>query len=306
MSWGNIYRPLCSSIVLCSLLVVVFRNHFVQSYTIQVQWILEAVFARLGVRHQARNFGMGGLGTIHNGLGAGSIYGPDVDILMWDSGMTEKDKAGQDLLHRQYILGGQKVPVLWSLALSPIMELHLNAGADVGYPGEGAQGVPKANTVEELNALPWAVQYMKCDDDLKQSCKGHEYNGTCWLERDDYTPTTKQGSYPGGRAGWHPGNRHHQLRGRVLAFTILSALHDALTLWRNADGYELPDKAWHVTEHYETIRAKTAADTGACHGQFSQSHLEFACKYPVKVRAIFTIRFTGMFVSNATKHVDTT
>jgi hypothetical protein len=53
-------------------------NHFQQSYTLQVQWILEAVFARLGVRHQARNFGNGGLGTVQNGMGSGSVYGPDV------------------------------------------------------------------------------------------------------------------------------------------------------------------------------------------------------------------------------------
>ena len=26
------------------------------------------------------------MGTLHNGLAAASIYGPDVDILMWDSG----------------------------------------------------------------------------------------------------------------------------------------------------------------------------------------------------------------------------
>lgn len=39
-------------------------NMFVQSYTTQVQWILEAVFARLGVKHTARNMANGGLGTI--------------------------------------------------------------------------------------------------------------------------------------------------------------------------------------------------------------------------------------------------
>lgn len=60
-------------------------NHFTQSYTLQVQWLLEAVFARLGVKHEARNFGMGGLGTGQAGVAAGSLYGPDVDVLMWDS-----------------------------------------------------------------------------------------------------------------------------------------------------------------------------------------------------------------------------
>ena len=91
------------------------RNLFQQSYTLQVQWILEAVFARLWVRHQSRNFGNGGLGTAHNSLGAASVYGPDGNVLMWDSQMTEGDGQSIDLMHRQQILGGSKVWVVWGL-----------------------------------------------------------------------------------------------------------------------------------------------------------------------------------------------
>lgn len=43
-------------------------NLFVQSYAVQVQWIMEAIFARLGVRHQAKNFANGGLGTVQVSL----------------------------------------------------------------------------------------------------------------------------------------------------------------------------------------------------------------------------------------------
>jgi hypothetical protein len=61
-------------------------NHFQQSYTLQVQWILEGVFSRLGVRHQSRNIGLGGMGTTQSGLATKSILGHDVDMLLWDSG----------------------------------------------------------------------------------------------------------------------------------------------------------------------------------------------------------------------------
>jgi hypothetical protein len=61
-------------------------NHFSQSYSLQVAWIMEPIFARLGVKHQSRNFGNGGLGTQQNAIAGGSLYGPDVDLLMWDSG----------------------------------------------------------------------------------------------------------------------------------------------------------------------------------------------------------------------------
>eukprot|EP00980_Cylindrotheca_fusiformis_P009916 scaffold2194_cov130-Cylindrotheca_fusiformis.AAC.12 len=60
-------------------------NHFRQSYMMQFHKVLEPIFARLGVKLITRNAGMDGLGTIHNGLGSGSIYGDEVDLLIWDA-----------------------------------------------------------------------------------------------------------------------------------------------------------------------------------------------------------------------------
>ena len=44
------------------------------------------IFARLGVKLVTRNMAQGGLGTMHSSMGSGSIYGDDVDLLLWDSG----------------------------------------------------------------------------------------------------------------------------------------------------------------------------------------------------------------------------
>jgi hypothetical protein len=94
-SWDNLKRRLLHAIMTEDVFVFAMGghsaaaghgNHFQQSYTLQVQWILEALFARLGVRHQSRNFGLGGLGTTQSGLAAKSFFGHDVDMLMWDSG----------------------------------------------------------------------------------------------------------------------------------------------------------------------------------------------------------------------------
>lgn len=89
-------------------------NHFVQSYTLQIQRILEPVLARLNVYHQSRNFAMGGLGTIQSSLGMMDLYGSDADILIWDSGMTEQDKESRDYYTRVALLRDTgKVPVIW-------------------------------------------------------------------------------------------------------------------------------------------------------------------------------------------------
>jgi hypothetical protein len=95
-TWAGLKRRLLHAIITEDSFVVAMAGHsaaaghgnlFQQSYTLQIQWILEGVFARLGVKHEARNFGMGGLGTSQNGMAASSIYGHDIDFLHWDSGM---------------------------------------------------------------------------------------------------------------------------------------------------------------------------------------------------------------------------
>ena len=55
-------------------------NHFQQSYTLQFQKVMEPIMARLGVKLMSHNLGYGGLGTVHSTLGAGDIYGKEIDI----------------------------------------------------------------------------------------------------------------------------------------------------------------------------------------------------------------------------------
>jgi hypothetical protein len=90
-------------------------NHFQQSYTLQVQRVLEPVLARLGVYHQSHNFGVGGMGTIQNALGSADLYGPELDVIIWDSSMTENEDSMRDLFARTAFLTGDRVPVLWGV-----------------------------------------------------------------------------------------------------------------------------------------------------------------------------------------------
>jgi hypothetical protein len=88
-------------------------NHFQQSYTLQVQRVLEPVLARLGVYHQSHNYGVGGMGTVQNAMGSADLYGSELDVIIWDSSMTEPEDSVKDLFVRTAFLTGNRVPVLW-------------------------------------------------------------------------------------------------------------------------------------------------------------------------------------------------
>lgn len=301
-SWEGLKRRLLHAIMTEDSFIFAMGGHsaaaghgnlFQQSYSIQLQWIMEAVFARLGVRHVAKNFANGGLGTIQHGLAAASVYGPAIDMLMWDSSMTEGDGPSIEVFARQGLIGGVKVPVLWGLKSDVSKPFNMGADVDVGMLGRGTYGLKKAEKFEDLESIPWAARYMKCDGDLNEVCGQNKYTAHCWDEnRTDVAPPTKQAGFPGGRAKWHPGSREHQLQGRVLTFTILQALKEALVTWSEVDNFELPDDQWHLTEWYDIIRSKLEAlgpGFGFCHEE-ADNDLDWVCRYPVKGRTEFTPR----------------
>jgi len=267
-------------------------NHFTQSYTLQVQWILEAVFSRLGVRHQARNVGLGGLGTTQTGVATKQILGHDVDVLMWDSGMTEKEAEARDMFFRQGILGGGKVPMLMTASSRHDVMSMLNKNVDADILMLGEQTVlTQGDSLDEVKKLPWAAQYVRCGSEISGICRDNEYMGQCWIERDDFKPPKKQGKV-GGRAKWHPGNRKHQIIGRSIAFIILEALKEALAMWNDAKDYNLADDVWHVTSIYDNTRSKVEMldpKVGSCN-KYKEKFTDFMCNTAVKARAEFTPR----------------
>lgn len=175
-------------------------NHFAQSYTLQLQRSLEPIFARLGVFHQCRNIGMGGLGTSHNALASQSIYGGDNDILMWDSSMTERDGKVTDLFERQAYLGGSRVPALIGAPYGPYYDYKYNVGqySSMVYLA-GSAGLQQSTDIKQVETLPYAMRWSVCSRDFGPTCRSREYNGVCWIERDNVTPAVKQ-IVMGGRA----------------------------------------------------------------------------------------------------------
>lgn len=262
-------------------------NHFQQSYTLQFQRVMEPVFARLGVRHFSRNICYGGLGTIQNAMGARDIYGRDIDILVWDSSMTENTNPDIDLFARQGLMGSDRAPLLFTGSKADIFgSLGEHADADYMVYGTGMAAIPKVEGPEQAEKIAWAARYLHCEAEWTSLCKENRYNGTCWIDRPDFTPPTKQNAEPGGRASWHGGNREHQLTGRILSFTVLRALKESIEIWDKQDDKILEDEMWHVTSYYQNIQTKVRnlpENIGTCN-EINERLPNVFCKYPFHVR----------------------
>jgi hypothetical protein len=200
----------------------------------QFHKIMEPVFSYLGVQLISRNLAQGGLGTIQSSLGSADIYGDEIDFMVWDSGMTEgRDEKAVDMFGRQALMGN-RVPVLWSLNANLLEMYHEHCDADVGLHGTGEVGIAVTKDEAHADELPYASQYFLCNEEHGGMCSDHKYSAKCWVDRPDVTPPRKQGAKPGGQASWHPGFRWHQLTGRVLAYTVLSGLKEAIGTWKSA------------------------------------------------------------------------
>ena len=235
-------------------------NHFNQSYMMQFHHVMEPVFEHLGMKLITRNMAQGGLGTLQNALGAQSIYGDEIDMMLWDSHMTEPGKWEFDLFCRQALLGSKRAPFLLGLGAEfDVLKVLHEAGADVGGLGSGISGVFVTTDEKQAETLPWAVRFLNCAKERLDLCDSNKRRIQCWVDREDVIPPTKQqeGIRTTGGAGWHPGFRSHQLTGRVLAFFVLQALDEALHQWLDitiTQGHPLPDEYWHVSDYYDRIQ----------------------------------------------------
>eukprot|EP00816_Leptocylindrus_hargravesii_P013506 CAMPEP_0196824974 /NCGR_PEP_ID=MMETSP1362-20130617/92791_1 /TAXON_ID=163516 /ORGANISM="Leptocylindrus danicus, Strain CCMP1856" /LENGTH=911 /DNA_ID=CAMNT_0042205337 /DNA_START=109 /DNA_END=2844 /DNA_ORIENTATION=+ len=271
-------------------------NHLAQSYTLQISHVLEPVFEKLGVKFHARNMAHGGLGTLESGLGSGDIYGREVDMIIWDSSMTENSVPAHDLFNRQALIGGNRSPMIYSFFANTqyLIGLAKNFGVDIGgMINPNFEGFPETESEEQAKTMPDALAYLHCSKENQSLCNQHKYRTQCWVERDDVTPPTKQLPAVDGRASWHPGFRTHRIIGRGITMLILSALENALTQWSEVtiyQGHPLPDENWHVTNYYEDIRTKVnaAASSSPCAEWFDW--MPRLCSTPLKARTEFSPR----------------
>lgn len=245
------------------------------------------IFARLGVELVSRNVAQGGLGTIQGSLGLQSIYGDELDLLLWDSGMTEWGTGHQDMVARQGSLG-KRVPVVMGLGMDPKLLTYLyNRGMDVGGFGKATDGALVTKSVSQAEQVPYAVRYFRCDSAMSDYCKTvPRFCWRCWLGSEKVTPPTEQKEHFSNNENFHPGWRELQMRGRNIAMMMLRALQEAIELWREnvQSGPPLDEDMWHISDYYENIKKSLLNnETSFCHEQLREVASGRVCDVPMRV-----------------------
>ena len=160
--------------------------------------------------------------------------GDDVDLLSWNSGMTDKKPESVKLyFYRGAVLKNR--PVLWGhdatayikYSVGPELEsrglsIFATEYSTDGFPDVMPEGIPIS--AEESAKLTRFVKNVKCD-------KGNCDNPDKW----SCTPTVKATTYPNctcphipARTGWHPGFRTHAMKGHSMALGIMQMLLESL------------------------------------------------------------------------------
>ena len=151
-------------------------------------------------------------------------------------GMTESHNPEYiDLFFRQGLIGGNRVPVIWSPGgnFDLFKLFHEQADVDVGEYGSAMDGIPEVESKDQAETIPWAARYLKCKDTTQEICDSvPRFCASCWIDREDgIKPEKDQLARPKGQVKWHPGWRFHQLQGRALAVSVLQALQAAVNIW---------------------------------------------------------------------------
>jgi hypothetical protein len=327
-SWEGLKRRLLHALMTNSHFTVVITgswqnmgyggNHAYQSMASIMENMLGPLFAKLGVTLKVRAIGLppltglsfqeenelmsGGRSTLVHTLAWSSIYGSDVDMVVWDDYSVENGKSDEiakslfDLFARQALIAGDtSLPFLWGGDFDVLRNLHENADVDVGQLGNAISGVEETTSDSAASNLEWAAQYLKCSLNAKRYCDAETYKFASHCG-DDSSPTPQIDHIPvlPTAIGW----RVHQIKGYALSYNILAALDDAIDLWATKtifEGHPLSDENWHMSAYITNVKDKVTALTESnaphCFQLEEQTKLpKRLCKSRMKGRTEYTPR----------------
>eukprot|EP00547_Thalassionema_nitzschioides_P005665 CAMPEP_0194216766 /NCGR_PEP_ID=MMETSP0156-20130528/19625_1 /TAXON_ID=33649 /ORGANISM="Thalassionema nitzschioides, Strain L26-B" /LENGTH=863 /DNA_ID=CAMNT_0038945603 /DNA_START=86 /DNA_END=2677 /DNA_ORIENTATION=+ len=286
VAWNGLIRKLLHSIITGDYFFVTVigddiaaghGNNFVQSAIMQFQFLMEPVFDLLGVHLLSRNMASSDPSSrLLGALAGGDLYG-EMDILWYDVEDEVESQGVKDLLFKQSILSGDRVPLI--LAEDPVEILR------------------DSNETAWMGSLNTDEQLICGKNNKLQVCKFHDYNTVCWIPRNDgISPGVDQDDHIKNPGGKYPGRYVHQLKARKLSMLLLHALDAALDVWVDGiqeNGFPLQDNYWHVGDVYTNIRESVRQNphSSAC-GTLMGPDFEALCHVELHGRTEWTPRIT--------------
>ena len=210
-------------------------NFYDESYTFYLEQAAKDVFKAVGMQMTGRNYAMGGTAAGPEvALCAKEIFGQDVDVLVWDFGMTDgKDIWKQSLYHWRAGLMDKSKPINVAYhaggrnngqrvkAIKEIEELGLAALiSSENVMNAAVEGFPDTLglTTDEIDKLPEFVRNFRCGNQYEAGdpyCGSEKFNMTLCPDRKF-------------RTSWHPGWKWQAVMGYLAAYFLIEVLDDAL------------------------------------------------------------------------------
>jgi len=208
-------------------------NLFSQSKTYALEKMANKVFSAAGLNFIGKNYAMDGMDSGPElGMCMESIYGKDIDVLAWDFNMTDGREnwkialwgargASHPSRPIQVLLDGPGHRRGYRLKAFQRME---NVGVGLFFMRNinyepFIEMLPDSDKDSDLFEVPKSLKYLVCSGQYEavgKSCTNHKYN------------TLKRCPKSSGQTPWHPGWKHHQLEGRILAQFMISMLNEAV------------------------------------------------------------------------------
>lgn len=207
-------------------------NLFKQAYANIIEESLRPIFESIGIQFYAKNYAMGGTKSAPEvALCMESIFGPDVDIISWDYGMTDGRARPLYNLWMQRARLHPSRPILFSFGqrYSSLCHVDLESDGGAGFASnyDNARNIfpnsddPEVNTTD----FPRAVKDYICNN-------GHVETGDPCGEKEVKFHTIDMCPVIGYQTSWHNGWKDHLFIGRIAsAFIIenlLEAIHDMI------------------------------------------------------------------------------
>ncbi|CAJ1945090.1 unnamed protein product [Cylindrotheca closterium] len=207
-------------------------NPYSESYTAVLTEDLKPVWKAMGIDFVGRNYAVGGMpATPIMSTCSKEIFGTDIDFLVWNYGMTDKNREStMYYLYRAAVNPGRPAFLIIDpmhhdsnaagLVTQGSLSIHSSKVETKNVPDSSPDGIPLSQ--KEMDAMPPLLQYLKVNKALEGSNKW-----SCTKAMKDAGSDCKCWDL-GGRTGWHAGYKLHALQGRQISLPFMNMLDDAL------------------------------------------------------------------------------